>query len=148
MREVIPSSPELDEIFTTTQDMIANVLLIRSGATVTDEERNIMNAMVPNAVVPLRFSRARGIALLNANKRAASKFYDRSINPAYSKVIVDRYYTAELTRVRELQDADPEVTKLPSGVSENQVTEIMERTGLTPKRSSRCHQSTRSIRST
>lgn len=128
-----PSNPDLDLIFTTTQDMIANVLLIRSGATVTDQEREIMNAMVPTAVVPLRFSRARAIGLMQANKRAAQNYYRKSLNQEYANVIVDRYYKGELQSIQELQDNDPEYIKAPKGWSEEQITEMMDATGRTRK---------------
>lgn len=128
-----PRSPELDAIFTTTQDMVANVLLIRSGATVTDEERNIMNAMVPNAVVPLRFSRARGLEILRANKRAAQRYYSGAINKAYADVIVADYYTADIKRIQQAQINDPEMTPAPAGWTESMIEDMMQSTVKTRK---------------
>ena len=101
-----PTNPELDAIFTATQDVIANILLIRSGASVTENERRLTEAMLPTATVPLNFSRARATALLNANKRAANTFYRNTINESYSNVILDDYYVDGLRAVSGLSERE------------------------------------------
>ena len=120
-------TPELDAIFTSTQDIIANVLLIRSGATVTDAERQVMNAMMPVATVPLPHALARAGELLKAGQRAAEAYYGKILGPTMTAPIIAKYYTPEVDKLRDTQEVYSP-TPLPAGVTEEQVTEMMRRT--------------------
>ena len=121
-----PTDPDIDAIFTATQDMIANVLLIRSGATVTDAERQIMNAMVPTIGVPLNYSLARGGELLKAGRRAAENFYGKILGQEITTPIISKYYTPEIEKIDAALD-------LPEGVKESKVQEMMKHSGKSRK---------------
>ena len=125
-----PSNVDAEEIISYGNNMISEVLVFRSGATVTDVERKITEAIAPTGTIPLAFSRARAKALLDANRQGALEHYTKSLNPEYAAEIVDRHYTQKMEAVKPLP--------LPAGITEDYIKSVQqqykERTGTTPTR--------------